>query len=207
MRQIVHILLTAASVLYSIGAAAQQLQAGDLLFHVKDHPTAITLVRTDLIEHVAIAVCADSVIEATHCGVVVTPVDSLPHDGYYLIARINTPFDLQRSLTNARSYLGRHYDFLFLPDNDDIYCSELVQLSFVDPQGQLVFQPVPMSFHDATGRIIDHWQQFYAARGMTVPEGQPGSHPSELAKRPCVSIVGRIPLKQKNTFANSALHY
>jgi hypothetical protein len=192
MNTIHTLLLTAASVLYGIGAAAQQLQPGDLLFHVKESPTAITQVRGDLIEHVAIALGTDSLIEATHRGVVITSVDSLPADGHYLIGRITVPFDLQRSLNNARSLLGRPYDYLFLPNNKELYCSELVQLSFVDSLNQLIFRPVPLSFHDATGRILDHWQQYYAARGIDVPEGQPGSHPSELAKRSVVRIIGRM---------------
>lgn len=187
------LLLTAALVQLGISAAAQHLRAGDLLFHVAGRPSAITQVRTDQIEHVAIALGRDSVIEATHRGVVVTPIDSLPKDGYYLIGRVRGSVDRQRTIANARQYLGRAYDFVFLPDNDDIYCSELVQLSYVNRKGERIFPTVPMSFHDATGRIIDYWKQFYAKRGMEVPEGLPGSHPSELAKRPNVKIVGVMP--------------
>ncbi len=187
------LLLTTALVLCSISAAAQHLQAGDLLFHVKERPTAITQVRSDLIEHVAIALNADSIIEANHRGVVVTPIDSLPRDGHYLIGRLHCPFDVQRTLDKARRYLGRPYDYLFLAGDDEIYCSELVLLSFVNEQGEAIFRPVPLSFCDAAGSLIDYWQQYYAARGMEVPEGQPGSHPSELAKRAEVRIVGKLP--------------
>ena len=35
----------------------------------------------------------------------------------------------------------------------------------------------------------DYWIRFYAERGMTVPEGAPGSNPGELSRRPQISIV------------------
>ena len=185
-------LLTAALVLQSISVAAQHLRQGDLLFHVPAVENQITDVTPAMIDHVAIVLTKDSVIEAKHRGVVTTPIDSLRRqDGYYIIGRVRKA-DRIRSLANARRYLGRRYDFVFLPDNDDIYCSELVQLSFVDKKGRPLFTTIPMSFHDRTGRITDYWTAFYAQRGMTVPEGQPGTNPAELSKRKAVRIVGRL---------------
>lgn len=184
--------LTAMLILQSISMAAQRLKPCDLLFHVAAQPNAITTVTPGMIDHVAIVLSADSVIEATHRGVVTTPLDSLRRqDGYYIIGRVRRA-DPVRSLANARRYLGRRYDFVFLPDNDDIYCSELVQLSLVDKKGRLLLATIPMSFHDASGRITDYWSQFYAHRGMAVPEGQPGTNPAELSQRKCVRLVGRL---------------
>ena len=88
--------------------------------------------------------------------------------------------------------VGKPYDVLYLPGDSAIYCSELVQLNYVDSQGTLIFDPVPMSFHDATGQVTDYWREFYAARGLEVPEGEPGSNPGELSRRPQVSILGRL---------------
>lgn len=168
------------------------LREGDLLFHVTAQPNAITDVTPDMMDHVAIALSADSVIEAVGRGVVTTPLDSLRHqEGYYIIGRVKHA-DRRQSVTHARRYLGRAYDYVYLPGNDDIYCSELVQLSFVNKKGERLFQPVPMSFHDASGRITSFWTDFYARRGMAVPEGQPGTNPAELSQRPAVRIVGRL---------------
>ena len=178
--------------LQGTGMAAQRLKPADLLFHVTETANQITDVTPDMIDHVAIVISEDSVIEAKHRGVVTTPMDSLrQQEGYYIIGRVRKA-DRRRSLANARQYLGRRYDFVFLPDNDDIYCSELVQLSLVDKRGQPLFTTIPMSFHDATGRITDYWTQFYARRGMAVPEGQPGTNPAELSKRKAVKIIGRL---------------
>ena len=98
----------------------------------------------------------------------------------------------KQSIANAKHYLGRPYDRLYLPDNDAIYCSELVQFSFVNKHGKRLFAPIPMSFHDASGRITDYWIQFYAKHNMEVPEGEPGTNPGELSQRKEIRIKGRL---------------
>lgn len=168
------------------------LHTGDLLFHVVSQGNAITDVTPGMIDHVAIVMSPDSVIEAVGKGVKTTPIDSLrQQDGYYLMARVKGA-DSKQSLRNAQQYLGRPYDHLYLPDNEAIYCSELVQLSFVDKHGKRLFSPIPMSFHDATGRITDYWRQFYAKHQLEVPEGEPGTNPGELSQRTNVKLKGRL---------------
>lgn len=168
------------------------LHTGDLLFHVASQGNAITDVTPGMIDHVAIVMSHDSVIEAVGKGVKTTPIDSLrQQDGYYLMARVKGA-DSKQSLRNALQYLGRPYDRLYLPDNDAIYCSELVQLSFVDKHGKRLFSPIPMSFHDATGHITDYWIQFYAKHNMEVPEGELGTNPGELSQRREIRIKGRL---------------
>ena len=172
--------------------SCQTYCAGDLLFHVASKDNAITDVTPGMIDHVAIVITRDSVIEAVSRGVKTTPIDSLRRqEGYYLIGKV-IGADRKASIAHARQYVGRAYDALFLKDNEDIYCSELVQFSFVDTQGKPIFSPIPMSFHDATGNITDYWKNFYEKRGMNVPEGQPGTNPSELSQRENVRITGRL---------------
>ena len=187
-----HVLTATALILQVISAVAQQLKPCDLLFHVSPTANAITEVTPGMIDHVAIVLSPDSVIEATHRGVVVTPIDSMRSEGYFLVGRVRSRIDPRQTLRNARSYLGRSYDFVFLPDNDAIYCSELVQLSYVDKKGRQIFSTVPMSFHDQSGRVTAYWQHFYAERGMRVPEGLPGTNPAELSQRRQVRILGRL---------------
>ena len=173
-------------------ASCQSLSTGDLLFHVVEKGNAITDVTPGMIDHVAIVLSKDSVIEAVGAGVKTTPLDSLrQQEGYYLIGKVRGA-DPALSITNARRFLGRPYDRLYLPDNDAIYCSELVQFSMVDKEGHRLLSPIPMSFHDASGRITPYWQQFYEEQGMEVPEGWPGSNPGELSKRREVRIKGRL---------------
>ena len=102
------------------------------------------------IDHVAI-VCIDSqfpsplphgrgqgwvfVLESTtRHGVRLCPLDTfLVHADHnaagqplVMAGRIKGDFDCDASLRNAMSYLGRHYDDVYSPTDDDIYCSELV---------------------------------------------------------------------------------
>jgi hypothetical protein len=155
---------------------------------VAESGNAITDVTSGMIDHVAVYLGNDSVVEAVGRGVVITPLDSLrKQKGHYVIGRVSN-LNAKASTEQALSFVGRSYDWLYLPDNDDIYCSELVQLSMVDRRGRLVFATIPMSFHDATGQITPYWRQFYAERGMEVPEGWPGSNPGELSRRPNVKM-------------------
>ena len=169
-----------------------QLHTADLLFHVPPTQNAITSVTPGLYDHVAIVLSKDSVIEAIGRGVTITPLDSLlKQEGHYIIGRVRHA-DCRQSVRNARRYVGRHYDHLYLSDNDDIYCSELVLLSFVDHHGKPLFTTVPMTFRDSTGNIPDHWLHLYTSAGLDVPEGKPGSNPSELSKRSNVHIIGKL---------------
>jgi len=183
----------ALSLLTTACQSQHQLHEADLLFHVTRQSNPITDVTPDMIDHVAIVLSRDSVIEAVpRRGVTLTPLDSLRRqEGYYIIGRVRRA-DATLSLLNARSLLGRRYDALYLPDNADIYCSELVEMSLTDSYGRRLFHPVPMSFHDASGRTTDYWTRFYRRHGMAVPEGRPGTNPAELSRRPQVRIIGRL---------------
>ena len=178
--------------LSTISCHTHRLTTADLLFHVTPQANAITDVTPGMIDHVAIVLNSNSVIEAVGRGVVITPIDSLrQQSGYYLIGRVRNVHRTW-SVERARTYCGRPYDHFFLPDNEAIYCSELVQLSFVDKQGRCLFAPIPMSFHDDTGQITDYWRRFYAEHGMEVPEGRPGTNPGELSRRQQIRIIGRL---------------
>ena len=194
------VLQAATSLLFSfalMSCGGVLLQPGDLLFHVSAESNAITSVTEGMIDHVAIVLNSDSVIEAVRRGVVTTPIDSLrKQKGHYLQARIKRSgkekADIATTLANARGYLGYAYDQLYLPDNKEIYCSELVQLSFVSQEGTRLFSPVPMSFHDASGEITSYWKAFYAKHQMDVPEGKPGTNPNELIRRDNIRIIGKL---------------
>ena len=173
-----------------------QLHDGDLLFVVAPSANAITEVtqgkNTMPIDHVAIYFRREGkpmVIEAIYEGVVERPLEAfLQKERMVLVGRIKGSWDPTTTLRNARRYLGLPYDFVFLPDNGAIYCSELVQLSYVDRAGRPIFSTIPMSFHDESGKITPYWTDFYARRALDVPEGKPGTNPNEMSRRKCVKI-------------------
>lgn len=183
-------------------SSCHTLRRGDLLFHQPQNDNHITHVTQGTADHVAIYLGGDSVLEAIpHQGVTVNTLSDVLHreDGRYVSARVRG-VHVEQSIANAQKYLGLPYDSVFLPGTAAIYCSELVQLSYVDRHGRLLFNTIPMSFHDDSGNITDYWQQFYDLHHMSVPEGQPGSNPSDLMKRKQVVIK-----KQKIMFATRAL--
>ena len=170
--------------------SCSSLRSGDLLFHVVERPNHITSVTSGETDHVAVCLGRNAVIEAIPGrGVVVTPLDTLlqREAGYYVRGRVKGA-SRRRSVRRAQACLGLPYDSLFLPDNEAVYCSELVVRSYVDRHDRQLLEQVPMTFTDSTGRIPDFWQQLYARHGMQVPQGTPGSNPSELSRRSAVIL-------------------
>ena len=197
-KKILALLLLA--VFSAISLSGQVLHEGDLLFCCTDEPNAITDVTQGAngmsIDHVAIVhrIGGDEgplfVIEAKKPAVCLTPIDAFCRENpHVLVGRVEVDVDFRKSIRRCLMQVGKPYDDLYLPGDSAIYCSELVQLNYVDSRGSLIFEPVPMSFHDATGQVTDYWLEFYAERGLTVPEGAPGTNPGELSRRPQVSIV------------------
>lgn len=186
-------------------AAQQKLQEGDLLFCCTDTANAITAVTSGVeglpIDHVAIfhRIGGDEgvpyVIEAVKPQVRLTPIERfLDENGAVLVGRLNVDVDVAKSVRHCLAMVGKPYDDLYLPSDSALYCSELVQLNYVNHQGHLIFEPVPMSFHDETGLVTDYWRDFYGQHGMAVPEGLPGTNPGELSSRSQITILGKFPI-------------
>ena len=150
--------------------------------------------------HVAIAqVKADSVwiIDATiRHGVDRHPLDtfltdftlrdgSLPE---FIVKRVKG-VDADAAVARARTYCGRGYDTCFLPDNEEQYCSELVQNSYLDAEGNPVFESAPMNFLASDGTMPPYWEWLFGLLGMDVPQGLPGTNPQDLSKSPLLETV------------------
>ena len=173
---------------------------GDLLFCAKEASNPITEVTQGVggmkIDHVAIVhkqVNKTYALEAIHKGVTLTPIDSfMARREMVVAARLCDTLGVAQSVERALSFLGRPYDFNFMPSDSAFYCSELVQKNYRYSDGQLVFKPIAMSFHDKTGKITDYWKEYYGRQGLTVPEGEPGSNPGDLSRSKAIQILGII---------------
>ena len=145
--------------------------------------------------HVAIAeVQADSVwiIDATIAhGVDRHPLevflkDFTLKDGSYpafIVKRVKG-VDADAAVERAKTYCGRAYDVRFLPDNEDLYCSELVQISYLDGDGNQVFDSEPMNFCAPDGTMPPYWEWLFGKLEMEVPQGLPGTNPQRMAQSP-----------------------
>ena len=145
--------------------------------------------------HVAIAeVQADSVwiIDATIAhGVDRHPLevflkDFTLKDGSYpafIVKRVKG-VDADAAVERAKTYCGRAYDVRFLPDNEDLYCSELVQISYLDGDGNRVFDSEPMTFCAPDGTMPPYWEWLFGKLEMEVPQGLPGTNPQRMAQSP-----------------------
>ena len=174
-----------------------KLCEGDLLFCAKRAGNPITDVTQGFdgmkIDHVAIfhRMGRESfALEAIHKGVCLTPIDSfMSRREQIVVARLKDSVGVSHSVERALKYLGKPYDFNFMPDDSAFYCSELVQKCYRYNNGELVFKPIPMSFHDKTGKITKYWKDYYANQGLRVPEGEPGSNPGDLSRSKAIKII------------------
>lgn len=163
-------------------AQQQSLLPGDLLFY-KDTTGMGKAVKESTGEYTHVALVTkvgDTVwiIDASHqCGVCQRPLDKgvpLP-DAY----RLTIPFDTVAVISRAESFLGLPYDNAFLPDNNAMYCSELIYVCFPG-----VFESKPMNWRDSTGAIPEYWRIHFDQLGMPIPEGVQGTNPTDLSKSP-----------------------
>lgn len=182
--------------------AQDQVMEGDLLFA---YSTTAGRAISDAtvhdptappIYHVAIATWVNGklyALEAIDEGVTLTPYDKFRErtlsKGGMLIGRLHDRSGIDQSVSNALEHLGKPYDDLYMIDTQEIYCSELVQLSYVNGSGQRLFPLINMSFHDQQGHILDYWREHYAKRDMAVPEGALGTNPAQIARDPAVEIL------------------
>lgn len=141
--------------------------------------------------HVCMAeVQADSVwiIDATIAhGVDRHPLDTFLRDftlsdGSYpafLVKRVKG-VDGQAAVERAKTFCGRGYDMYFLPDNQELYCTELVQKCYLDAAGQPVFESSPMNFKASDGTMPPYWEWLFGQLGTDIPQGLPGTNPQGM---------------------------
>lgn len=189
-----------------------RLQKGDLIFvglpmdydvEADSMDAAITSATgTDELNliHVAIAdvdSCGVWIIDATlKYGVDRHPLDtfltqftlkdgSLPE---FIVKRVKG-VDADAAVHNALTYCGRGYDLYFDPNNEEQYCSELVQNSYMDADGNQVFQSAPMNFRAPDGTMPVYWEWLFGLLGREVPQGLPGTNPHDLSLSPLLETV------------------
>ena len=110
---------------------------------------------------------------------------SLPE---FIVKRVKG-VDADAAVAKALTYCGREYDMYFLPDNEEQYCSELVQNSYLDAEGNQVFKSAPMNFQAPDGTMPVYWEWLFGLLGMDVPQGVMGTNPHDLSLSPLLETV------------------
>lgn len=197
--------------LFSISLSAFEYKNGDLIFQAQGSSNFSDAIATatgmsDSLTYVHVGiVLKDSsqninVIEASPVyGVRIIPVDTFINlspryygKPYVTIKRVNKDIPLDRIIENAMNFLGQPYDWYYMPDNGMIYCSELVYESFLDNNGNKIFQAKPMNFRASDGTMPAFWTELYKKLGVEVPEGIPGTNPNDLSNDPQLIEVYRF---------------
>jgi uncharacterized protein YycO len=186
------------------------LHTGDLLFQagtsseLSNAIAAVTTGKDDVhYTHVGIVSIENDtvfVIEATTPNVCKTPVDSFLNKSVFIeekplvaVARLKPEFQgiIPQAIINAGKYIGKPYDYIYSPDNDAYYCSELVYLLFVDERGEPIFESKNMTFRDEEGNFSDYWIAHFKRYQADIPEGREGTNPGDLSKSEIIEIVYR----------------
>jgi hypothetical protein len=197
------------------------LQTGDLLFQMGESSglsDAIAEVTTGKDEinytHVGIVSIENDtvfVLEATTPTVCKTPVDSFLNKSAFVegkplvtVARLKPECReiIPQAIVNASKYIGKPYDYVYAPDNDAYYCSELVYISFLDENGFPVFESKKMTFCDEEGNLPAYWIEHFKKYRAEIPEGCEGTNPGDLSKSEVIEIVYRY-FENKHTMCLS----
>ncbi len=189
------------------------LQNGDLLFQIgrsSDLTDAISAsTATDErynYTHVGI-VCIEHdsifVIEATPPCVSKTPLSVFLNNSAFVnekplvaVARLNRHtqrlVDLTAIVKKAHLYLGQPYDYIYSPNNEAYYCSELVYLCYCTKKhNKPIFKTIPMTFKNKNNDF-SHWIEHFAFYNAPIPEGEQGTNPQQLSRSKKIQVVFRF---------------
>lgn len=211
-RLLIFCALFLATLRLSYAQSAYIPQAGDLLFQDLDcGPYCESIEKvTEGVEgadfsHMGILLMKEGqpyVYEAVSKGVVSTPLQgflqrNLDEEGNpkVMVGRLKPAYRslVPYALQQVELLLGNAYDEIYVDGDDAYYCSELVYEVFKRAnQGKPLFALAPMTYIDPdTGKTFPIWKDYFAERGMEVPEGVPGINPGAISRSHYLNIVYR----------------
>lgn len=187
------------------------LETGDLLFQVNGRSSYTDAIRTvtsgiEELEftHVGVALIEEGktyVLEAVPYGVVKSSLEkffrnSLLADGnpVVVVGRLKPRLRkcIPAAIEKIETLLGKRYDYVFAPDDDNYYCSELIYVSYLRPNGKPIFKMRPMTFRDKqTHAVSPLWEEHFRRHKCAIPEGVPGTNPGDMSRSKALRIVHR----------------
>jgi hypothetical protein len=189
---------------------AQELQAGDIVFQdlqcgpLCDAINAVTKgYQGKDFSHVGIVVNYQNqlgVIEAIGSKVQFTSLNiflgrSFDAKGKPLVvaARLKKKYtqSIAKACELAIASLGTPYDDRFLPNNDSLYCSELIYAVFLDAAKEKpLFKCQPMTYKQpGSEAFFPAWIDYYAQLHSAIPEGKMGLNPGLISRSSKIKII------------------
>jgi len=202
-------LLVPALGLFFLGCSNQiskdTLRTGDLLFcsyETGELSEAINKVTKTTEEknysHMGIIECLNYEVFVIHAsikrGVVKESIaDFLQKDQASTIAvyRLKKTFrsSIPIAIEKANSTVGLPYNYKYLMNDSSYYCSQLVYHIF---KNDSLFKLEPMTFKNpGTDKYNKGWVNYYRELGVSIPEGEPGCNPNEMATSDKLIFLGK----------------
>jgi hypothetical protein len=189
---------------------AQQFQAGDIVFQdlqcgpLCDAINAVTKgYQGKDFSHVGIVVNYQNqlgVIEAIGSKVQFTSLNiflgrSFDTTGKPLVIAGRLKKKYQKSIEYACALaiasIGIPYDDRFLPNNDSLYCSELIYAVYLNhANAKPLFKLAPMTYKQPGNKgFFPAWEQYYADLKSAIPEGKMGLNPGLISRSGKIKII------------------
>lgn len=109
-----------------------------------------------------------------------------------VIYRIKKEFqpDFENAISEAKTMLGKPYNFTYILSDTAYYCSDFVYNSF---EKDSIFEMNPMTFKNPeTHEFHPTWIQFYQKQNLEIPEGEPGCNPNGMAASEKLELIGLL---------------
>lgn len=164
------------------------LQNGDLLFMSDESDLSKAIIETtEKYSHVGIYFDGMLYHASRKRGVAKQKLEEyLAEEKHEVFIYRYPDIDVEIIKERAERYLGREYNHSFYPDNGKFYCSQYI--AEILP----IFDIVPMKFGDGEKEVSDYWKKYYEELGVSVPVGQPGTNPGQLAKSEKLKYIGKL---------------
>ena len=91
----------------------------------------------------------------------------------------------------AIASLGTPYDDRFLPNNDSLYCSELIYAIYLNQaNAKPLFKLAPMTYKQpGSEAFFPAWIDYYAQLHSAIPEGKMGLNPGLISRSSKIKII------------------
>lgn len=188
-----------------------KLRSGDLIFQEAcpgdlDNPIkeVTNSIENYQFTHVGIVYIDDAdqvfVLEATTPKVSLTPLSEYlyPEEAkkcypISVAGRLKPEYHdlIPRALETGLTLVGKDYDYGYVLNNNEYYCSELIYEIFKQAnKGKEVFPLNVMTFKAKNTDVISKgWTEHFDKYNLPVPEGEPGINPGAMSRSDAIDFI------------------